>query len=89
MPKKTIKKIISENSVSLLLVKGKDSWGHAYAMYVMMKNSMLVQFERDYAQKPVELSNYGKVIFGTFAQDLDEETESMVLGMFKTKYLKA
>lgn len=88
MPNKNIKRIISESSVSLLLVKGKDSWGHEYNMYLMMKNSMLAQFQKDYAEKPVDISQYGKVIFGTFGEEHCEETEQKVLKLFKTNYLK-
>ena len=87
MSEKLIKRIISEKSYALLLVKGRDSSNESYCIYLLMKDSLVEKFQEDYAANPVCLDNYGKVIFGIPGNEVDTETEQKVLEHFRKNYL--
>lgn len=88
MSERTIRKIMSENSYSLLFVKGMDSSNNDFSVYLLMKTSLIAKFEKDYSNSTVCLDDYGKVIFGLSGNDVDEATEQKVLNLFQTQYLK-
>lgn len=86
---KTIRKIISERSLSLIFITAKDELQNDFVAYLLLNDNMLEKFEKDYQEKEVILNHYGKVIFSKFGLECDEETEKIVINMCKEKYFQS
>lgn len=82
-----IKKIIADKSVSLLQIKGIDSNGDSIISYLVIKDSLIEKLNYSNANR-VCLDDYGTVIFGILAEDVDTVMEEKVISLFRKQLLK-
>lgn len=88
MNSRLIKKILNDRSFCLMLVQGTDSENQAFSSYLLMKENMVENLERDFKQSQVCLDDYGEVIYGEYSDQISDETEQKVINLFKSKFIK-